>query len=301
MTRTRPARTALVVAAALFTALAASACQGSGGDGGTGGDDAAPVIARYVALGDSFTAAPFVPDSLDAEGCYRSTGNYPAIVARALGANETVDVSCSGADTTHLIRRQTTVIGQEVAPQLDALDEETDLVTLGIGGNDFNVFGTLTSRCPQLAAEDPKGAPCRAEMRRGDGDRLLDAVDRTERRVAKAVEAIRERSPEARILLVNYPQLTPAEGRCQSLQLARGDEAYAREVAERLDQALRRAAEASDAELVDLWEASEGHDICSDEPWVNGPVTDFSRALQFHPFAEGQQAAADLVLEALVS
>ncbi|WP_170213531.1 GDSL-type esterase/lipase family protein [Nocardioides daphniae] len=117
-------------------------------------------------------------------------------------------------------------------------------------------------------------------------------------RVRAVVEEVRERSPQARIVLVNYPQLTPEKG-CESLLLARGDNAYARQVAERLDRALRQAAKATDVELVDLWKASEGHEICSDEPWVNGPETDFSRALQFHPFAEGQQAVAGLVLEAL--
>lgn len=290
---------------ALVGLLVAGGCSsGEGPAGGSEDGDSSEATerpARYVALGDSFTAAPLVPDALDAKGCYRSTANYPALVAAAVGAAEKVDVSCSGADTTHMTRPQTTVTGQEVPPQFEVLNPRTDLVTVGIGGNDFNVFGTLTGTCPQLAERDPDGAPCRDELQEDGRDVLLSAVERTQERVRKVVEGVRERSPEARILLVNYPQVSPEQGACPALQLARGDLAYARQVAEALDAALRDAAAASDVELVDLWTASEGHDVCSDQPWVNGPVTDVARALQFHPFSEGQQAAADLVLETLRS
>ncbi|WP_110238988.1 SGNH/GDSL hydrolase family protein [Nocardioides gilvus] len=275
-------------------------------DPGSSSDDATSAVEdkivtpkRYVALGDSFTSAPFVPDSFSAEGCFRSTGNYPALVAKELPETEVVDVSCSGADTTHLTGPQSTALGGQVPPQFEALTEETDLVTVGIGGNDFEVYGTMTSTCPTLAAEDQRGAPCRDEMRRGGKDTLLASIERTGKRVTKVVEGIRERSPDARILLVNYPQLTPTKGRCEALPLARGDYAYSVEVGGRLDSVLRDVAEQTEVELVDLWSASEGHDICSDEPWTNGSLTDFARALEYHPFAEGQRAAADLVLETL--
>ena len=53
---------------------------------------------------------------------------------------------------------------------------------------------------------------------------------------------------------------------------------------------------------VDLLEPSEGHDICAgDDAWVNGVVTDPERATGLHPFAEEQQAVADLVVEALAA
>src|SRR5690606_3391824 len=78
---------------------------------------------RYVALGDSFTSAPFVPESSTAQGCFRSTGNYPALVGKELPGAEVVDVSCSGADTTHLKGPQTTALGGQVPPQFEALTE----------------------------------------------------------------------------------------------------------------------------------------------------------------------------------
>src|SRR5690606_26200601 len=135
-------------------------------------------------------------------GCFRSTVNYPALVAQELPDAEVVDVSCSGADTTHMAGSQFTVTGGRVPPQLKALTEETDLVTLGIGGNDFEVYGTMTTRCTTLRDRAPRGTPCRDVMRADGNDVLLDSIRRTERRVEKVVEEIRERSPRARILLV---------------------------------------------------------------------------------------------------
>lgn len=301
---TRSPRIARVLATwgAVLTLAAAAACSGSQDDDGDNAGAAPEPPTSYVALGDSFTAAPFVPNLVEAKGCYRSTANYPSLVAAELGVADFTDVSCSAADTTHMTSRQTTAVGERVPPQFAALTEETELVTVGIGGNDFDVFGTLIQQCPLARSEAPRGAPCRAQIRDGadaSDDPLFTSIERTQGRVRDVVEQIRERSPSARVLVVNYPHIVPTEGTCPALPLARGDYAYAREVSERLDAALRSAVEASDAELVDLWEASEGHDVCSDDPWVNGRQTDFSAALEYHPFAAGQRAAADLVLEIL--
>ena len=61
----------------------------------------APKIGQYVALGDSYTAAPLVPVTDVANGCFRSDHNYPALAAKALGA-ELEDRSCGGARTADL-------------------------------------------------------------------------------------------------------------------------------------------------------------------------------------------------------
>ena len=49
-----------------------------------------------------------------------------------------------------------------------------------------------------------------------------------------------------------------------------------------------------------LVKVSKGHDICAGaDAWVNGVNTDLMRALAFHPFAEEQQAVADLIMKKL--
>jgi lysophospholipase L1-like esterase len=259
----------------------------------------APSYQRYVALGDSFTAAPYVPTTDLAEGCLRSTGNYPALVAERLAIPTLVDVSCSGADTRDLVRPQNTFRDATVPPQLDAVTADTDLVTLGIGGNDFDLFVTLLQTCIQLGAGEPTGRPC-TDYLDANGTDLRDQISRITRRVAAALDRIQRRAPEAEVLLVGYPRIVPTDRTCpRLLPLADGDYLLAARVSKSLDRALTRAARQAGVELVDMYRASRGHDVCSDDPWVNGQVTDQAAALAFHPFAAGMDAVADRVVARL--
>ena len=84
----------------------------------------------------------------------------------------------------------------------------------------------------------------------------------------------------------------------RQLPLAAGDYAYGERVNRALTEALRYAAKATGSTYVDVWAASQGHDICSDDPWINGAVNDQKRAAAYHPFAAEQIAVADLVVDA---
>ncbi|MBO0841807.1 MAG: SGNH/GDSL hydrolase family protein [Nocardioides sp.] len=291
MSRTRQIRSAARLVAALLLALmlasagpAAAARAAHHGHGRT-----------YVALGDSYTAAPYVPTLDVAGGCYRSTNNYPALVAKALRTHLT-DRSCSGAQTKDMTQSQLTGI----APQFSALSRDTDLVTVSIGGNDFSVFGTLVSYCPTLRASDPTGSPCRHAMNATGTDQLLADVAQTRARVTEVVRSIHRLAPHARVLVVGYPEIAPRHGTCPDLlPLADGDYPYAVKVNMALDQALRHAAAATRSSYVDLWGPSQHHDICARDPWINGQYTDPQRAQNYHPFAEEQQAVARLVVRAV--
>jgi lysophospholipase L1-like esterase len=257
-----------------------------------------PGVGRYVALGDSFTAGPLVPITDVANGCFRSDHNYPSLVAQKLHATKLVDVSCSGADTTDLTHRQHTVQNASVPPQLRAVTRSTDLVTLGIGGNDLDLFRTLLTTCAQVRGQDPSGSPCTDTLRQRGVD-LAGETRSIGDRVTASVERIRHRAPDARILLVGYLRLTPATGGCRRLPLARGDYALGDRVSRALEDALARAARRTKVGFVDMYAASKGHDICSKDPWVNGSRTMQGKALAFHPFAEGMRAVADQVVAAL--
>lgn len=285
----------------LVPVLLASGCSTDDGAPGSAAAAApssvpsAPATAtRYVALGDSFTAAPLVPTTDVASGCFRSTGNYPTIVARRLGA-DLDDRSCGGADVANL----TTSQFPGVEPQFAALTRDTDVVTLGIGGNENNVFARLTKVCPSLRDQDPDGSPCTAYMTRGGRDVLRGAIVRSRPKVLEAVREIQRRAPRAKVLLVGYPQIVNPENACARLPLAPGDYDYAARVNQELSITLAEVARRTGTTYVDVWTASQGHDICSDKPWVNGAVADERRAAAYHPFAAEQAAVADLVLRAL--
>ena len=248
---------------------------------------------RYVALGDSYTSAPLVPVTEMAKGCYRSTANYPSLVARKLGAR-LEDRSCGGARTTDFRRNQY----PEVPPQLTAVKPGVDLVTVSIGGNDERVFSELIVRCTRLRAQNPEGAPCRKYMRSTGSDLLLSALRTTRSRVTDVVRKVRQQAPRAKVLVVGYPQIISADSRCAQLPLAAGDYAYGEQVNLAMTEVLRSAAKATRSTYVDVWAASQGHDICSDDPWINGAVNDQKRAAAYHPFAAEQVAVADLVVDA---
>lgn len=254
----------------------------------------------YVALGDSYTSAPGVPQTEQESGCLRSNGNYANLVANQL-KSQFVDVSCSGATTVSLVGAQQ-ANGHVVPPQFAALTADTSLVTIGIGGNDVKLFETMVGVCAQFALSDRDGSPCKDYMADAGRkkDLLLEKIDKVQERVTSALKGVRNRSPQAEIVLVGYPQPVPAQGRCRILPLAKKDYPYVRDVVTRLGDAMRAAAKKADVDYIDMVKASRGHDICAGtEAWVNGANTDLMRALAFHPFAEEQQAVADLIMQRL--
>ena len=289
-------------------ALVLSGCQATDDAGTPPGDltragstQASPGVTDefvYVAMGDSYTAAPLFPlaGQEQINGCLRSVGNYPALVADRLDAT-LVDVSCSGASTTSIFAAQRFPDNKR-PPQLDSLAEETDLVTLGIGANDFRYFSEMIFTCLEVAKRDPQGSPCRDKNLTPQGrDRIEKNLGEIRRNVERVVRAVTAKAPNARVLLVGYPQLLPATGTCRAkLPLAVGDYAYTRDLNLRLAGAVRKGGVKAGAEFVDLVEASQGHDICSEEPWVAGIRGAPKRAMGLHPYPAEQRAVADLVV-----
>ncbi|SED31194.1 GDSL-like Lipase/Acylhydrolase family protein [Amycolatopsis tolypomycina] len=278
--------TAVVSAAVLLPASATAA--------------SAAAIGGYVALGDSYTSGPYIPvQRLDPLGCGRSTANYPSVVAAALHPGRFTDVSCAGANTTNLTRPQNVPAGGTNGPQLDALRFDTDLVTLGMGGNDYGVFGTLTSACPGLRASDPTGNPCEDRFTGS----ISAAIDNIGPRVEAALAAIHERSPRARVLVIGYPRIVPEQGYCPDvLPFADGDYAWLNSIEEKLNLTLSDAADADGkAEFVDTFGPSRGHDACArgGSAWINGQHENVLEAAAYHPLKAGMAGVAAVVLKAL--
>ena len=261
-------------------------------------DASPPAYDKYVALGDSYTAAPLVPNTDVANGCFRSDNNYPALVADRLDIDNLVDVSCSGARTRDLTHRQPTVRNASVPPQFSALSRDTDLVTLGIGGNDFDLFHTLVATCSIAPRAGGSGSPC-ARRLRARGVNLIGETQKISTRVENAVREIRRRAPEATVVLVGYLRLAPSTGECRALPFAQGDYAFGAQVSQALNDSIERAARRTDAKFVDMYAVSKGHDVCADDPWVNGQQTVEGEALAYHPFAEGMDAIAEELVKAL--
>jgi lysophospholipase L1-like esterase len=260
-------------------------------------------VHHYVALGDSYTSGPFVPaQRLDPLGCGRSTANYPSVVAAALHVGAFTDVSCGGADTTNMTRPQQVPFNGTNAPQLDALRTDTDLVTLGIGANDYGVFGSLVSTCPGLRASAPTGNPCEEHFTTNGVDTVATAITAIPPRIEAVLAAIHQRSPGARVVVVGYPRIAPENGYCPDiLPFADGDYAWLNRVESDLNQALEDAADDGDAEYVDTFGPSRGHDACArgGSAWINGKDQNIFAAAAYHPLKAGMAGVAAVVLRAL--
>jgi lysophospholipase L1-like esterase len=266
--------------------VAMTACQ----------DDEPPVddgIYHYVALGDSYTAAPGVPTTDPADPCFRSDHNYPNLLVEKLPHTVLTDVSCSGANTDYIIGSK-----NDQDAQLDAVEEDTDLVTIGVGGNDSGVFLTWLSQCSALAVNDPEGSPCADANATSGGDALLDKVADLEGRLRSVIEDVQDEAPNAAVIMVTYPQILPAQGSCpDKVPFAAGDYAYINSIIAAQNDAIVAAAKDTGVEWVNVEKASLGHDICSKDPWINGFTDDSSEGTLLHPFPEEQAAVALLILD----
>ena len=177
-----------------------------------------------------------------------------------------------------------------VPPQLDALSERTDLVTVGIGANNHRLYARMATVCRRSTQI------CRLHDRR---ELLGEIVDQVRPALVPALELVRERAPNARVLLVGYPQLLPPRGGCARLPRMRGqDRATFRDISLRLRYGMRDAAREAGVEFVDFYAVSAGHDICSRHPWVQGRVGNRQGA-GMHPLAAGQAALARTIEQIL--
>jgi lysophospholipase L1-like esterase len=249
----------------------------------------------YVALGDSYTAGPVIPvQQPDPFGCLRSDRNYPHLVAAALGITNFRDASCSGAETEDMTAPQGVSPGPN-PPQFDRLETSTELVTLGIGGNDIG-FSEIIDNC---FAATPSGHPCRDHYVVNGHDELRARIAATAPKVAGVLQGIHERSPLARIYVVPYIAILPETGPgCwPQMPIAPDDVAYLRGIEKELNRMLAQQARANGARYVDAYTPSIGHDACQlpTSRWVE-PAVPTTPAAPVHPNLFGMQGYAAAVL-----
>ncbi len=283
MARTRlRTRLAVVGVAALATGFGLTACQ--------------PPTGGYVALGDSYTAGPLIPDqSLEPLGCLRSDHDYPHLVNGTIKTTGFVDMSCSGATTSDFFSAQNVTPGPNKA-QFDALSSSTKVVTIGIGGNDIG-FSSIVKNC---ATQNPFGAGCKADFVKNGVDELANRIAATAPKIDKVLVEAKKRAPNATIFVVGYPTILPETGSgCYpGVPLLPSDVPYLRTTAKGLNAMLKNRAEANGARYIDIATSSIGHDMCSSSRWVEG-IVPLSAAAPVHPNAAGMRNTAKVVSAAI--
>lgn len=186
--------------ASLVAALAVACAAPPAGNSGTSASTVSTKRLNYVAVGDSFAAAPGVPDPAPPAGCRKSTNDYPSILARELKVRSFVDVTCSGAKTEDITTRAQQPTGGSVARQIDAVDAGVDLITVTIGANDVG----LPSDAKGCQAESDDPPPCTNKFVVGNADRISQVSIAQLPVWGALVDRLREAAPHARIVFVGY-------------------------------------------------------------------------------------------------
>lgn len=306
---------------------------------------------KYVALGDSFSAGEGVEPFFDLTNrCHRSTHAYAVkveqpghkgvpIYQRFLGGEAGLEwgfQACSGAVTASLL---TEGHHGDPLPQLALdragdinnpyslpVDTNTNLVTLTIGGNDIH-FADILKFCYFAAkcATEKFRAYCQQDSATCNNagfkpdETLASYIDRTLTALSAKLDAvyaqIRLQAPNARVLVLGYPQLFPAtanEQRCERLAqpnpfdvngFTTTEQNFLRRGTSIMNAIIQQRATAAKFEFIRTDGLFAGHEICgNDGQWINPPsYTAGTHGLgaaadkSFHPNSCGQDAFAILV------
>lgn len=274
-----------------------------------------PPAAKYVAAGDSFSTGEGNPafEAGSAEDgvneCHRSPQAYPRLVQSALNLGPTAFVACSGATTNDVlgIPEGNNPYGKWNEPaQINALSDETEIVTITIGGNDIG-FGDFGYECLFPV-----------NLTHGTCDEFTDIYDETVWKITNELPdkvknvygALLNEAENADIYVLGYPYIAPYKtiedvfdqdcgGLYDEFPNNWGDARAAHEVTELLNDTIEDAVNTTNAQystnrlkFVPVDEgAFAGHDACSDDSYFHGivfPDTEYS----VHPDRDGQIAYA---------
>lgn len=216
---------------------------------------------NYVALGDSYSsgvgAGPY-----DGSICLRSQKSYAPRWAAANAVTSFQFPACGGAVTADVINSQ-----------VDSLSASTTMVTVTIGGNDTGFASVMltcrfgsTSSCSEAIDEARDFAQATLPGR-------LDAT----------YAAIRDRAPNAQLIVLGYPRLFET-GWCGLFGMSSTKRQQLNEAADLLNSITAGRAAAAGATFADPRSYFAGHGVCGDEPWIND-VTGIIEA--YHPNDEG--------------
>lgn len=222
---------------------------------------------HFAALGDSYASGvgtgTYLPES---GGCLRSPEAYPALFARTQSVGRFDFLACNGADTA-AVRNS----------QIKAVGEETDLVTLSVGGRDVGYDKVLTT-C--VLGTDAQCAAAVDQAEAFVNSRLPTLLDETYGQLVQA-------APRARILVMGYPRLFEL-GECGHLGLSEGKRQRLNQGADTLDHVIAERAEQAGLTYVDVRDYFAGHGVCGQQQaWINGLTR--PEIESFHPTADGHR------------
>jgi len=201
----------------------------------------------YLALGDSFTSGEgetddkyYAPGTNDEfEKCHLSTRSYPYLLAGLYGIDSALmkSVACSGAKTTDVIGDNDSYEGQNnrlgkgkqnysppdialaktqakytyipgrVRQEFFAIDNNSKVITIGIGGNDAGLMDKLKSCVGSMDTCNWASDPKKKEQTAIEIVNIFDKLVNTYKK-------IHEDSPSSKIYAIGYPKIIDENRGC---------------------------------------------------------------------------------------
>ena len=225
---------------------------------------------RYVALGDSYSSGVGAGSYIGSSGsCDQSTNAYPALWGAANQPASYVSEACSGATTATVL-----------SSQLSALSAATTLVSITVGGNDVG-FSSVMETCVLLPTSSCVSAVNHAELL--VATQLPGELD-------SVLSAIHADAPNARVVVLDYPELYDLSKSSSCIGLSRTDRTDLNQGADQLDSQIQLAAARHGDVFADVRSAFSGHEICDSGSWLHSVnILDVSES--YHPTAAGQSGA----------
>ncbi|GAA1821935.1 SGNH family lipase [Luedemannella flava] len=245
-------RTRLLSAACVLTAALTVLLPGSPASA------AAPV--DYVALGDSYSSGTGAPPYSSNVFCLRSPRGYPQLWANTHAVSSFRYVACGGATTASM------------TGQFSALSAATDLVTITIGGNDVGFADTMLSCVLNTSSACVSAVDAGIAKANNELPAKLDATYAT----------IRDRAPNATVLVLGYPRLIDPGSSCYTATKV----AALTKGADALNAVIAARAAAAGLRFVDARARFAGHGACASSRWIN-QFSALALAESFHPNATG--------------
>ena len=263
---TRTASVVLTAIAVLTTAVAASIA------GSTAAAAAPPDPIIYDALGDSYASGYGVPPYTAT--CGRSDAAYPVQLDGRKHIALDDFVACAGATTLTVVS----------GGQLEALNAQTDLVTISAGGNDTG-WSTAVVAC--LLRDDQTCKLASDAVTAGITALLPGLLDQLYTKMAAA-------APNADVVVTGYPRLfSPEYGAYLGASVA--EQQTLNEGADLLNATLARAAATHGFQFVDVTKRFLGHGVNAPDAWILGLLDPGA----FHPNAEGYETYTAAVTSAV--
>lgn len=285
-----------------------AASSGPAPGAGPGGDPGATPLSHrdraesgdYVALGDSYSAGEGAFDyqtgtDQDDNHCHRSAHAYGQQVYQGGDfAGDFVFGACSGGIVGDYYGNNHGGNAGE-GPQQDHITDDTSLITISMGGNDFG-FADVLTQCALHSCATPEYQ-----------QQLQQTIATEQAQLVQMYKDMRDRAgPDAVIVVVGYPHLfvdTGDHGIGYSSTITDEERQFLNNMADQADQAIADAISQANAgvELVDIRDDFAGHEVGSDDPWIHDLDIDWDwfnthpAASSFHPTAPGQAAIAAAV------